>query len=110
MDSTKLDKLIKALTKEIKEDLEYKVKRLEKDYEAEYNKLDGHMAEIMFHLRDWKGSVEATLEDTDPTMFPIAKIQWEAKLEVINYMDSVLERELGKFGYVSIFKTEEEVE
>ena len=68
------------------------------------------MAEIMFHLRDWKGSVEATLEDTDPTMFPIAKIQWEAKLEVINYMDSVLERELGKIGYVSIFKTEEQNE
>ena len=108
MDNNKLNKLINTFTKELKEDIERRVTTLEKKYESEYNRLSGPIDEIRFQMRDWKHTVEAMSEDTDPTMFPIAKIQWEAKLEIINHMDSVLERELGRFGYTSVFEDGQE--
>ena len=103
MDNNKLNNLINTLTKELKEDIKSRVTNLEKKYAADTNQIVGAIDEIRFQMQDWKDSVEAVSEDTDPTMFPIAKIQWEAKLEIINHMDSVLERELGRFGYTSVF-------
>ena len=103
MDNNKLNNLINTLTKELKEDIKSRVTNLEKKYAADTNQIVGAIDEIRFQMQDWKDSVKAVSEDTDPTMFPIAKIQWEAKLEIINHMDSVLERELGRFGYTSVF-------
>ena len=108
MDNNKLNNLINTLTKELKEDIKSRVTNLEKKYAADTNQIVGAIDEIIFQMQDWKDSVEAVSEDTDPTMFPIAKIQWEAKLEIINHMDSVLERELGRFGYTSVFEDGQE--
>ena len=110
MKNTELNKLIDTLAKEVKEDIERRVTSLEKNYASDINQIGGAIDEVRFQMHDWKHFMESLEEDINKESFTIAKIQWEAKLEVINHMDSVLERELGKFGYVSIFKTEEEVE
>ena len=110
MKNEKLNKLIDTLAKEVKEDIERRVTILEKKYAADTNQIVGAIDEIRFQMRDWKQTMESLEEDINHESFTVAKVQWEAKLEIINHMDSVLERELGKFGYVSIFKTEEEVE
>ena len=96
MDNNKLNKLINALTEELKEDIESRVTSLEKKYESEYNRLRGPIDEISFHMRDWKRTMESLEEDINKESFTVAKVQCEAKLEIINHMDSVLERELKK--------------
>ena len=104
MDNNKLNNLINTLTKELKEDIERRVTALEKKYESEYNRLSGPIDEIRFQMRDWKQTMESLEEDINKESFTVAKVQWEAKLEIINHMDSVLERELGRFGYTSVFE------
>ena len=104
MDNNKLNKLINALTEELKEDIESRVTSLEKKYAADTNQIVGAIDEIRFQMRDWKQTMESLEEDINKESFTVAKVQWEAKLEIINHMDSVLERELGRFGYTSVFE------
>ena len=104
MENTKLNELISTFTQRLKEDIEHRVKTLEKNYESEYNRLRGPIDEISFQMRDWKRTMESLEEDIKKESFTVAKVQWEAKLEIINHMDSVLERELGRFGYTSVFE------
>ena len=110
MKNEKLNKLIDTLAKEVKEDIERRVTVLEKNYASDINQIGGAVDEVRFQMHDWKRTMESLEEDINKECFTVTQLPIEPQLEIINHMDSVLERELGKFGYVSIFKTEEEVE
>ena len=108
MKNEKLNKLIDTLAKEVKEDIERRVTVLEKNYKSDINRIGGAVAEVRFQMHDWKRTMESLEEDINHESFTVAKVQWEAKLEIINHMDGVLERELGRFGYTSVFEKGEE--
>lgn len=103
MKNEKLNNLIDTLAKEVKEDIERRVTVLEKNYASDINQIGGAVDEVRFQMHDWKQTMESLEEDINHESFTVAKVQWEAKWEIINHMDSVLERELGRFGYTSVF-------
>ena len=103
----KLNEKIEAFAKLVAGDVKLRLKWIENEYRENFDKLSGPIEEIEFRLSDWKSDSEALLEYGKTNNFTILTVQAEAKLEIIKSMDGVLFRELGRFGYKSLFDVEE---
>lgn len=84
-------------------DLKDRLKWVENEYRENFDKLSGPIEEIEFQLRSWKSDSEALLECGKENNFTVTIIRAESRMEIIKSMDGVLFRELGRFGYKSLF-------
>ena len=103
MENTKLNERVDLFVASLTHDLKDRLKWVENEYRENFDKLSGPIEEIEYQLRSWKSDSEALLDYGKENNFTIVTVQAEAKMEIIKSMDGALFRELGRFGYKSLF-------